>query len=68
MLINKNLYGKSASSFELPIRFDETFKVTSVPFFIPDFNLLGCKLDNLHLKCYNESFYIGLKLKQNKFQ
>ena len=25
---------------------DERFKVTSVPFFIPDFNLLSCELKN----------------------
>ena len=34
------------SSLEFPIKFVEKFKVTSVPFFIPDFDLLSCKLDN----------------------
>ena len=34
------------SSLEFPIKFVEKFKVTSVPFFIPDFDLLRCKLDN----------------------
>ena len=29
-----------------PIPFDEKFKVTSVWFFIPDFNLLSCDLEN----------------------
>ena len=30
--------------------FDESFKVTSVPFFIPEFNLLRCELENFALK------------------
>ena len=34
------------SLLELQTTFGEAFKVTSVPFFIPDFNLLGYKLDN----------------------
>ena len=29
---------------------DEIFKVTSVPFFIPEFNLISCTLDNFTLK------------------
>ena len=45
-LVNKNLCGKLFPSLEWPTIFDECFKVTSVPFFIPDFNLLSCKLDN----------------------
>ena len=28
----------------LETSFDESFKVTSAPFFIPDFNLLSCEL------------------------
>ena len=36
--VNKKL----VSSLESPITFDERFKVTSVLFFIPDFNLLSC--------------------------
>ena len=41
-------------------------KVTSVPFFGADFNLLSCKLDNFMFKYYIESFYIDIMLKQNK--
>ena len=37
---------KLVSSLEFPVRFDERFKVISVPFFIVDFNLLSCQLDN----------------------
>ena len=48
------------------IKFDERFKVTSVPFFVPDFNLLCCELDNFNLKCYTELFSTII-LKQNKF-
>ena len=47
---NKNLCGKLFSSLESPITFEEIFKVTSVPFFIPDFNLLSYKLDNFTFK------------------
>ena len=46
VLVNNNLCGKLVSSLELPIKFDERFKVTSVPFFNADFNLLNCELDN----------------------
>ena len=49
-IFSKNLCGKLASSLELPITFDERFKVTSVLFFIPDFNLLSCELDNFTFK------------------
>ena len=34
------------SSLESPITFDERFKVTWVSFFVPDFNLLRCNLNN----------------------
>ena len=40
VLVNNALYGELVSTFQLPITFDERFKVTLVPFFIPDFNLL----------------------------
>ena len=33
--------------------FDESVKVVSVPFYIPGFNLLSCKLDNFTFKVYN---------------
>ena len=32
-LVNNNLFAKLVSSLELPIKFDERFKITSVPFF-----------------------------------
>ena len=41
--VNNNLCGKLVSSLELPFKFDEKFNVTSVPFFIADFNLLSCE-------------------------
>ena len=46
VLVKNNLCVKLVPSLELPIKFDERFKVTSVPFFIVDFNLLSCELDN----------------------
>ena len=46
VLVNNNLSRKLFSSLDWPTTFDEIFKVTSVPFFIHDFNLLSCDLDN----------------------
>ena len=46
VLVNKNLPTKLFSSLEPPTTFEESFKVASVPFFIPDFNLLGSELIN----------------------
>ena len=46
VLVNNNLCGNLISSLELPIIFNERFRVNSVPFFSPDFNLLICELDN----------------------
>ena len=65
VLVNNNLCRKLVSSLEFTIVLDERFKVTSVPFFIPDFNLLICELDNFPFnrsKCYIKSFYIKAKL------
>ena len=36
-LVNNNLCRKVFSSLELPTKFDESLKDTSVSFFIPDF-------------------------------
>ena len=44
--VNNNLCGKLILSLESPITLDERFKVTSVPFFIHDFNLLSCELES----------------------
>ena len=66
MLVNNDLCGKLFSSLESPTAFDKSFKVTSVPFFIPDFNLLSCELDNLTFKMLYESFYTNIMSKQNK--
>ena len=44
--VNNNLYRKLVSQLEIPIKFNERFKATSVPFFIPDPNLLSYWLDN----------------------
>ena len=50
VLVNNNLCGKLLSSLKPPTTFDESFKVIPVPFFIPDFNLLSCELDNFTFK------------------
>ena len=41
--VNNNLHGKDLSKSQ--ITFEVRFKVTSVTFFIPNFNLLSCELD-----------------------
>ena len=46
VVVNNNLCGKLFLSLVSPTRFDESFKVTSVAFFIPDLNLLSYELDN----------------------
>ena len=46
VLVNNNLFGKLVSSLELPITFHERIEVTTVSFFVPDYNLLSCELDN----------------------
>ena len=50
VLVNKNLCGKLVSLIKLSITFDERFKITSTLFFIPDFNLLSCELENFTFK------------------
>ena len=49
-MVYNNLRGKSASSLELPIMFDDSLKIISVSFFIADFNLLSCEFDNFTFK------------------
>ena len=44
VLVNNNLCEKLVTIF------DERFKFPWVPFFIPDFNLLSCELDNFTFK------------------
>ena len=63
VLVNSNLHGKLFSSLESPTTFDESFKVTSVSFFIWDFNLLSCELDNFTFKVLIDSFYADIILK-----
>ena len=50
VLVNDNLCRKLVSSLELQIPFNGRFKVTSIPFFIPHFNMLGFELDNFTFK------------------
>ena len=49
VLVNNNLCVKLFSSLESPTTHEEIFRITSVPFFIPDFNLLSCELDNFYV-------------------
>ena len=49
--VNNNLCDKLDPLLELPTTFDESFKITSVPFIIPDFDLLmSCVSDNFTFK------------------
>ena len=50
VLVNNNLCEKFFSSLVSSARFDPSFKVTLVPLFIPDRNLLSCELDNSTFK------------------
>ena len=50
VLVSNNLCRKLFSSLELPTTFEEIFKITLAPFFIPDFNLLSCELENFTFK------------------
>ena len=47
---SNNLYGTLALALESSITFHKKFKVTLVPCFIPDFNLLSCELNNFTFK------------------
>ena len=49
-LVNNNLNEKLFESLELQIIFYERFKVTWIPFLIPDFNLSSWKLDNFSFR------------------
>ena len=55
--VNSSLCGKLVSSLEFIIKFDQRFKVTSVPVFIADFNFLSCELDKLESTVHIESLY-----------
>ena len=48
--VNNSLCGKLISSLQFAIKFHERFQVTSVQFFIPDFNSLSCELDTFTFK------------------
>ena len=65
--VNNNLREKLVSSLEFPIKFDETFKVTSVPFFTADFNLLSCELHNFifNVLYWVVLFWYYIKTKQS---
>ena len=60
VLVNNNFCGKLVSSLELPITFDESFTVASVPFFI--LILIHCVVNYTisRLKSYIESFRIDI--------
>ena len=57
VLVNNNLCRILFSSLESPAAVDESLKVTSVPFFIPDFNLLSCELDNTDIILNKNKFW-----------
>ena len=54
---DNNLCGKLVSALEFLIKFDEQLKVTLVPFFIADCNLLSCELGNF---TFNVLFWVSV--------
>ena len=44
VLVNNELCEKLISSLELPVKFDQRFRLSSI--FIAEFELLSCELDN----------------------
>ena len=52
-------------TFDSPTKLDEIFKVTSVPLFISDFNLLSCELDNFIFKMFLLSCFMLISYKRN---
>ena len=60
VLVNNNLCGRLFSSLESPTIFEEIFKVTSVPFYIPDFNLLIWELYNFMFQVYVYLYWVTL--------
>ena len=47
-------------------KFGDVFKITSVPFFISNFNLLSCKLDNFRFKVLYWVILFWYYIEQNK--
>ena len=45
--VNNSLYGKLVSSLESPVTFYERFEANSVPYLIPEFNLLSREFNSL---------------------
>ena len=61
VLVNNNSCGKLVSSLEALTTLYEGFKVTSVPIFISNFNLLCCNVDNF---TFNVLYWVILSLRQ----
>ena len=61
-----NLCGKLASSLELLIKFDRRFKVTLVPFLIPDFNFLKCESFSFPFWSFSYLFHYSIFYETNK--
>ena len=56
---------KLVSSLQSPVKSEESFRVTAVAFFVPDFNSLICELDDFNMKTVILSQFI-LTLYKNK--
>ena len=68
VLFDNELSKKLVSSLELPIKFDERFKVMSVLFFISNFNLLSCELDSFTFKMIHWVFSYWYYFKPKRLQ
>ena len=60
--VSNSLYGKLVSLLEWLTIFVERCRVTSLPFFVADFNLLSCELDNFTLTLLYWVFSLELEL------
>ena len=52
VLVNNYLCGKLFLSLESAIAFDESFRVTPKPLFVPDFNFVSSELDSCTFKVF----------------
>ena len=64
LAVSNNLCRKLVSSLELPVIFDGNFRVTSVSFFVADFNLSSCESDIFTFTFTMSYFYTDIKSKQ----
>ena len=58
--VSNSVWGKSEVSLVFPILFIDRLKVILTCFFVTDFNISGCDLDNFTLTMFYSVFYIDI--------